>query len=176
MIVRFSMLRDMLDERYATQTKALDAAFIAQQTAVEKALASQEKAVGTAQSATLLASQKSDVASEKRFDAVNAFRAQQADIIRTFMPRSEAESIASAAAARIKELSELMAGAMSRTEASALHDRSAERIQELTDRINRTEGQNAGVKDNKAGLYAAIGLAVSLIVMAVIVANFLSAH
>jgi hypothetical protein len=174
MLSRFSMLRDMLDERYATQTKALDAAFIAQQAAVEKALASQEKAVGTAQASAERASLKSDLASEKRFDSVNEFRAQQGDIIRTFMPRSEAESIAASATARIKELAELISGAMSRTEAQALSERNAERIQELTNRLNRAEGQSSGEKDNKSAIYAFGGLAVAVIVAVIVVLNFVT--
>lgn len=67
-------LRVMLDERYATQTKALDAAFASQQTAVRKDLESAEKAVAVAMTATEKAGAKQEVAAEKRFDLLNELR------------------------------------------------------------------------------------------------------
>lgn len=57
-----------------------DQRFIDQDRAVQAALNAAEKAVT-----------KAENASEKRFDAVNEFRAQLADQAATFMPRSEAE-------------------------------------------------------------------------------------
>lgn len=74
-------LRAMLDERYATQTKALDAAFAAQEKAVQAALTSAEKAVT-----------KAEVASEKRFKAVNEFRQTLSDQATTFISRAESEA------------------------------------------------------------------------------------
>ena len=75
---RFEDLRTMLDERYATQTKALDAAFKAAEQAVQTALASQEKAVS-----------KAEAAADKRFEAVNEFRQQLADQTSNFPTRLE---------------------------------------------------------------------------------------
>jgi hypothetical protein len=72
--------RRLLDERYATQTKALDAAFAAADKAVQTALLSAEKAVA-----------KAETAAERRFEAVNEFRGQLADQATTFMPRTEAD-------------------------------------------------------------------------------------
>ena len=74
-------LRAMLDERYQTQTKALDAAFKAAEQAVQTALVSAEKAVVKAEAAT-----------DKRFESVNEFRQQLNDQAVTFMPRAEAEA------------------------------------------------------------------------------------
>jgi hypothetical protein len=51
----------------------------------------QEKALAIAQAAADRAATKAEVASEKRFDAVNEFRAQLADQASTFMPRAEAQ-------------------------------------------------------------------------------------
>jgi hypothetical protein len=73
-------LKDLLDERYATQTKAVDAAFDAQQIAMQTALGSAEKAVT-----------KAEIANEKRFDQLNGFRGMMADQAATLMPRVEAE-------------------------------------------------------------------------------------
>ena len=71
-------LRVMLNERYATQTKALDAAFKAAEQAVTTALASQEKAVS-----------KAEAAADKRFEAVNEFRQQLSDQTSNFPTRVE---------------------------------------------------------------------------------------
>jgi len=71
-------LRTQLDERYQTQTKALDAAF-----------ASAEKAVSAALQAAEAAVQKAENAADKRFEAVNEFRGQLSDQAAKFMTRDE---------------------------------------------------------------------------------------
>jgi hypothetical protein len=71
-------LKTLLDERYATQTKALEAAFVAADKAVVAALASQQ-----------LAATKAETAAEKRFESVNEFRQQLADQSSTFIARPE---------------------------------------------------------------------------------------
>ena len=71
-------LRALLDERYATQTKALDAAFEAAEKGVVTALASAEKAVT-----------KAETAAERRFASVNEFRSQLADQSASFITRVE---------------------------------------------------------------------------------------
>lgn len=63
-------MRTMLDERYATQTKAVDAAFVAQQTAMSTALTAQALAVQVAQAAAKEATAKAEEAADKRFDAL----------------------------------------------------------------------------------------------------------
>jgi hypothetical protein len=59
-------LEKMLGERYATQTKALDAAFVAQQTAVATQFEASEKAI-----------EKANAATEKRFDSMSELLSQQ---------------------------------------------------------------------------------------------------
>jgi hypothetical protein len=78
-----------LDERYATQTKATDAAFVAQQTAMKTAFDAADKAVQAALAAAKEASGKAEGAADKRFEATNEFRAQLTDQAQTFMPRLE---------------------------------------------------------------------------------------
>ncbi len=56
-------LKALLDERYATQTKAVDAAFAAAERAVQAALTSAEKAVS-----------KAEIAADKRFELLNELR------------------------------------------------------------------------------------------------------
>jgi polyribonucleotide nucleotidyltransferase len=97
-------LRTMLDERYVTQVKAVDAAFAAQQTAMQTALLAAEKAVQTAMTAAEKAVAKAETAAEKRFDAVNEFRAAYQDIITSQMPRAEAEQRMQALAEKAEDL------------------------------------------------------------------------
>lgn len=73
-------LREYVDTRFSAQEKAVSAALAAQERAVAAALAAADRAV-----------LKAETASEKRFDAVNEFRAALADNFRTLMPRSESE-------------------------------------------------------------------------------------
>jgi hypothetical protein len=79
--VKITNLNTLLDERYATQTKALDAAFVAAEKAVATALASAEKAVSVAERAN-----------EKRFEGVNEFRSALTDQAATFLPRAVFEA------------------------------------------------------------------------------------
>lgn len=87
-------LRLLLDERYSTQTKALDAAFKAAETAVGTALDSAEKAVS-----------KAETAAEKRFESVNEFRAQLADQNASFLTRVEYNAKIEALEKQIDDLS-----------------------------------------------------------------------
>jgi hypothetical protein len=73
----------------------------------EQRFSSQDKAVTAALQAAEKAVQKAEVAAEKRFDSVNEFRAQLSDQAATFMPRLEAEQ-------RIAQQSEKLARVESR--------------------------------------------------------------
>lgn len=170
-----------LKAEITSESKLTDAKFVtyrtlidAQATQVALALEAVERANQVLSTSTERAITKESIATEKRFDSVNEFRQQQRDIIATFMPRTEALQLAEQATIRIRELGDVLPSLMPRSEAVALSDRNSERIQELTDRMNRTEGRGQGVKDNKAGFYVAIGLAVAIISVVVAVANILS--
>lgn len=132
-------LRDMLQERYATQTKALDAAFAAAEKSVATALDSAEKAVV-----------KAETAAEKRFEAVNEFRGQLADQAATFIGRNEAE-------ARILALAEKLDANQARTDQS---------FKEINQRLDRMQGSSAGTNKLYGWMIAAAGLIVSVVIMA----------
>ncbi len=85
-------------------TKALDAAFVAQQAAVATSFDASEKAMAAALLAAKEAVEKANVANDKRFDAVNEFRAQLADIQTTLLPRNEADAKFSALDARVADM------------------------------------------------------------------------
>lgn len=87
-------LRTLLQERYETQTKALDAAFVAAEKAVQTALTSAETAVN-----------KAERSAESRFASVNEFRQTLSDQAGSFIPRVEAEQRISALAEKVDVLS-----------------------------------------------------------------------
>jgi len=107
----------ILDERYATQTKALDAAFKAAEQAVAVALANAEKATA-----------KAELAAERRFESVNEFRKALTDQTATFIPRGEYDAANAAVADRV----------------NANADRVAALELRLTSRLDRGEGSEAG--------------------------------
>jgi biopolymer transport protein ExbB/TolQ len=88
-------LRSRLDERYAAQTQALDAAFEAQKLSVAAALAAAEKATT-----------KAETAADKRFEATNEFRGQLKDQAATLMSRAEAQALYDRNTERIGELAD----------------------------------------------------------------------
>jgi hypothetical protein len=73
-------------------TKALDAAFVAQQAAVATSFDASEKAMAAALLAAKEAVEKANVATEKRFDNVTELLAQQTMAVGLLLPRAEAEA------------------------------------------------------------------------------------
>jgi hypothetical protein len=78
---------------FESQVAAINAALSAQKEAIAAAFQSQKEAVAQALASADRAVSKAELATEKRFEAVNEFRATLADQQRTLMPRSEAETI-----------------------------------------------------------------------------------
>jgi len=86
--------------------------------------------------ATKTAIQKAEMATEKRFESVNEFRAQMADQSALFISRREVE-------ATIGGISE--------------------KVSAITDRINRSEGKGSGMSQIIAWIFGSVGLVVGLI-------------
>jgi hypothetical protein len=125
----------MLDERYATQTKALDAAFVAAEKAVSTALSSAEKAVETAARAN-------DKRFEEQAKLITAMGAQVAAL----MPRMEYDTAH-------KALEDRVGGVETRFSAMELRFQS---------RLDRGEGQQAGAQSvTGSGYEAAVADAAS---------------
>ena len=128
-MARFDAEHDLLTNLARERQTAINAAFAAQQAAVSKA----------------------EIATEKRFESVNEFRAQLTDQAGRFVTRNETDSVISAV----------------RSEMQSAADRNAERIQEIANRMNRSEGKGAGLNAGwiyLLGALAAIGTLVSLFV------------
>jgi len=117
MASRHGELEALLDERYRTQTKAVDAAFSAQQLAMTTALAAAERAVQTALVSAEKAVIKAEAAADKRFEAVNEFRQTLSDQSNTFATRDAVDSHSKSADARLRELTALIANNSARIDA-----------------------------------------------------------
>jgi hypothetical protein len=88
-VQRIDDLVTLLDERHQSQIKATEAAFAAQQAAMRTAFDAADKAVQAALIAVEKASNKSEQASDKRFESVNEFRSQLADQTANLISRAE---------------------------------------------------------------------------------------
>jgi hypothetical protein len=139
-------IRVMLEERHVTQTKAVDAAFLAQRTAMQAALTSAQREVATALLSSENAVRKAEVAAEKRFESVNEFRAQLSDQAATFLSRNEAD-------ARISALAEKLD-----TETARNSARISELELRLTSRLDLRDGASKGVGQGLSWMTAFGGL------------------
>src|ERR1700687_2306098 len=83
---------DRYTERFQSQTKAVDAALIAQEKAVATALIAQEKAVVAALQASDKAVTKAEATAEKWRENANEWRGAMHDRDRLLMPRQEVEN------------------------------------------------------------------------------------
>jgi hypothetical protein len=134
----------ILDERYATQTKALDAAFKAAEQAVAVALANAEKATA-----------KAEAASERRFEGVNEFRKALSDQTSTFIPRAEYDAAHSA-------LTERVSANAARVDALELR---------LTSRLDLGEGAGKGEQNRRTEQRLDLGQLVAVIAVIVAIAS-----
>lgn len=168
-------MNKLLDERFQGQTRAVDTAFQAQSTAMSAAFAAADRAVAAALESAEKAVGKAELASERRFEAVNEFRAQLADQAGTFMPRIEAE-------AQHRSLSERI-----NTDMRSIGDRVTEMdrrfsaaIAANTSRIDQTSGTAAGTHESARRSQAMITIAIAaigaLIGVAAIIASIVIAN
>lgn len=139
-------LREMLNERYQTQTKALDAAFVAQQAAVATSFDASEKAMAAALLAAKEAVDKAAVSTEKRFDSVTELLAQLNAANSALLPRSEAE-------ARMADL-----------------DRRVTDIKSTVDKgFTGTDTRSAAGKEYWGYMVGAVGLLIAIVVPIIVV-------
>lgn len=87
---------------------------------------------------------KSEQASEKRFESVNEFRKTLSDQTNSFLPRVEYH---------------------------AHHSALVDRVTEMNDRINRSEGQTSGSQITTSKFYGAIAAVVGILTIIVLLAN-----
>lgn len=111
-------LKDALAQRFADTDLRYQQRFDAQKEALVAALAAQKEAVAAALTAQKEAVDKANGASETRFASVNEFRGQQADIVRTFIPRAEAEARFTALSEKVDLLTKAVSDRQARTAGS----------------------------------------------------------
>jgi hypothetical protein len=173
-IRQLELLRASIAEWRHSDEQARKIAFSAQETAMQAALTSAQKAVEAAMAAQEKATSVANVANEKRFDSVNEFRGQQADILRVTMPRAEAEAIIQRATERIQELTSAMGQTVTRVELEAQRLRDQERYAELATRVTKAESAALAAQASKAQIIAVLSIACAIIVATVVVANFIA--
>lgn len=82
-------LKEMIDQRFSDNLKAVETALIAQEKAVSIAFISQEKSVSTALLAAKEAVVKAEILTDKRFDTVTNAVAQVSKQTSELLPRAE---------------------------------------------------------------------------------------
>lgn len=126
---RYSQLAGERDERY-------DHRFLAQERITELTFSQVRSEVLTAFIASDKAINKAEVATEKRFEGVNEFRAQLADQATSFIPRTEAEARISAAMDLIQSLQATSSNQITREESDRLTKVSSDKIDSLAGRLS----------------------------------------
>jgi hypothetical protein len=121
--------RELTNQRFGDQDKA-----------VQAALVSQEKAVAAALDAAQRAVIKAEIAQEKRNEATNEFRGQLSDQAATLMPRAEAEQRLSALDAKFAQL----------------HKADEDKIAELMKSRDQTTGRSKGMTAMQQALVAVV--------------------
>ena len=96
------------DHRYEQRFSDIEQRFQDAQRLVEMQYQAHKDAVNLALTAAERAVLKAEAASEKRFDAVNEFRATLADQQRTLMPRAESDRAFAAVAEKLAALEKLI--------------------------------------------------------------------
>jgi len=158
------------------QTKAVDSAFNAQQTAMKTAkdeqtvamttaLTAQKDAINAAMAASDKAGAKAETAADKRFESVNEFRKQLGDQADTFATKSDMDI-------RMKALSDKFD-----YESKNLHAENEGRSKaindlkmDITHRLDLSQGQETGTNDARGNRRqdTSINVAIGSIILAVV--------
>lgn len=139
-------MREYIEARIKAVHEAAVARADAQDKATANAMTAAQTAVNAAMQAAQAAVLKAEMATEKRFEGVNEFRAQLADQARTLMPRAEFEALHKAA--------------MDRNELA--HATMNERFQSLHSRMNAHDTMGAGKQIGWASVVSVIAVATSV--------------
>lgn len=139
-------------QRFDAQGDALAAAFLSQQVAMKAALEAAKEAVQAALAAADRAVSKAELAADKRFEALNELRQMLNDMVATLFPRTEAVQRFDAMAEKIEAV--------------------GKRIETVEARINTFAGGMEGNRRFKDDSRLWIGLAISAVVVALLIARY----
>jgi hypothetical protein len=98
------------EQRFDASQKALEVGFAAAKAAVDASFSAQKEAIGAALAAADRAVSKAELATEKRFESVNEFRATLDNQQRTLIPRSEVAVIEKGLQEKITQLTKTLDG------------------------------------------------------------------
>jgi len=149
-------LKQHIDQRLVDSDKAVQAALAAADKAVASALLAADKAVASMLLAQKEAVLKAEIATEKRFEGVNEFRATLADQATNLLPRSEYMVGHNSLIERLAQIEIKSTGYLARNEHIGAHDALIEKIEGLTERLNKGDGKDSGAEVTMGKVYAAI--------------------
>lgn len=166
-----------LDERYAMQTKALDAAFMAQTTAMDAAFAAQEKAIDKAFAAQQNAVEAALAARERALDLALAARDKAVDA--EFAAQEKAVTKAETANEKRFEsvnefraqLGDIISTMIPRTEANARIGAIEDKIADLKAVVDKGLGRSKAGMENWGVLVGGVGMIVAIATLLIIMFN-----
>lgn len=139
-------------QRFDAQGEALTAAFLSQQVAMKAALEAAKEAVSAALASADRAVSKAETAADKRFEALNELRQMLNDMVATLTPRAESSQ-------RFEAMGEKI-------------DAVVKRIDALDAKAERFAGGVEGGRRFKDDSRLWIGLAISAVVVALLIARY----
>jgi hypothetical protein len=139
-------------QRFDAQTKAVDAAIIAQRAAVDAALIAANQATAKAETAT-----------DIRFQAVNEFRGQLADQATRFITRVEVEAAILRNTERIAELAAKLEHFADKSLVVGEYDQLTTKLDNIGNRVTRFEGKGKGMQASWAIAVALITMIIGII-------------
>lgn len=143
-------------QRFEAQSDALSAAFLSQQTAMQTALKTAQEAVQAALAAADRAVSKAELASDKRFEALNELRQMLNDMVANLIPRIEATQ-------RFDAISEKLESV-------------GKRIDVLDVRLTAMLSEGVGGKAASDNTRANLSIAISIVLFLLAIAGFVLAR
>ncbi|GAC1516241.1 MAG: hypothetical protein NVS1B11_36370 [Terriglobales bacterium] len=168
---RFEDAQRAVDTAFIAQQTGINAALIGQEKAVAAALVAAEKAVHAALSSANEAVLKAEKSSESRFAGINEFRAQMGDQQRTLMPRAEVEVLIRGIYDKIESQQKstsdlLMSNHKALSERIATNTETIQHIQSLSNsRLDTLTGRSTGINLGWGMAVGVIGLVVAMLAM-----------
>lgn len=170
--------------------KAEERADLARERVLDMRFEQGERAVATALHNSDKAVQKSETASEKRFDATNEFRLSLSDAARIQMPRAEAEGLITALESKVDLIVKTTHDKIEQASKSA-YDKTEQMSKVLAEKVDRIgaeiialnalvasstskrQGESEGKKEGYGGISIMISGAIAVVSIVLIIASFL---
>jgi chromosome segregation ATPase len=190
--VQLRLLREQLARQWQEERRATDKALEAHDEALKIARDNVKEAISTALAAQKEATNVQAETLRQYQTTQNHWRESLNDVSKHAMPRAEAEALAARATERIQEIVLAQAGLMSRAEveatvrsvrtecdaqlraAEAAREADRQRVRDMSKQLTELIASARGAADKVKGIYAAIGVAVTLIIATIAIMNFVT--